>query len=282
MARRPLVVRRPSRESVSRFAPPCVSDQNAPVSSRSSAGFRRASLLACLGLAACGGGGSRSLPASAASVPEPGYESQVESVVDGDTIRINPPVLGATSVRFLNVDAPERNGTSQEPWAGEATAELRGLLPAATRVRLETDVTALDTFGRLLAHVSRASDGLVANRELLRRGRVSLYVIWPNTARFEEYRAAQGQARRDGLGIWQPSRALAELPFEYRRRQEGAVSTRPVGDYFTRFYVPPAAYGEVPVGNRVYFSASAEADSAGFRPCPGASPFDASCFSPEG
>ncbi len=242
---------------------------------------RLASLLFAALVSACGGGGSR--PTAPAAVSLPGFGSQVESVTDGDTIRINPPVLGATSVRFLNVDAPERNGNTQEPWASEATAELAGLLPVATRVRLETDTTSTDAFGRLLAHVSRATDGMAVNRELLRRGRVSLYVIWPNTARFEEYRAAHLAAERDGLGIWQPGRSLAELPFEFRRRQEGSPPTRPVGDFFTRFYVPARSFAAVPSGNRVFFSSTPEADSAGFRPCPAeGGSFSATCFGPQG
>jgi endonuclease YncB( thermonuclease family) len=229
---------------------------------------------------ACGGAPR---PTAPAAVSLPGFEAQVEAVTDGDTIRINPPVLGATSVRFLNVDAPERNGNTQEPWASEATTELAGLLPIGTRVRLETDTTATDTFGRLLAHVTRGADGVAVNRELLRRGRVSLYVIWPNTARFEEYRAAHLAAQRDGLGIWQPGRALVELPFEYRRRQDRSELSRPVGDFFTRFYVPPASFGAVPSGNRIFFSSTPEADSAGFRPCPSdAGSFSASCFGPQG
>jgi endonuclease YncB( thermonuclease family) len=234
-------------------------------------------------LSACGGSPSRPSGGTPVPAPAPGYEAEVQSVTDGDTIRINPPVLGATSVRFLNVDAPERGGSTQEPWAGEATVELAGLLPVATRVRLETDTTPLDSFGRLLAHVVRVADGQVVNRELLRRGRVSLYVIWPNTARFEEYRAAQLAAVRDGLGIWQPGRTLQELPFEYRRRQEASALTRPVGDYFTRFYVPAASFASVPAANRVFFSSTAEADSAGFRPCPLAGgDFPPTCFGPPG
>ena len=237
--------------------------------------------LACLAWAC--GGDATSRPTAPATASVPGFETQVEAVTDGDTIRINPPVFGATSVRFLNIDAPERNGNTQEPWASEATAELAGLLAVGARVRLETDTTPTDTFGRLLAHVSRAADGVAVNRELLRRGRVSLYVIWPNTARFEEYRAAHLAAQREGLGIWQPGRSLSELPFEYRRRQDRSELSRPVGDFFTRFYVPPASFAAVPSGNRVFFSNAPEADSAGFRPCPSdGGSFSASCFGPQG
>ena len=148
---------------------------------------------------------------------------------------------------------------------------------------LETDVTVLDTFGRLLARVRRASDGLDVTREQLRRGRAVLYVIWPNVARFEEYRAAQIAAQRSGLGIWQPGRPLAELPFAYRRRKGGEALSRPVADWFTGYYVAPADFAAVPVNNRLFFSSVAEAESAGFRPCPrDATRYLASCFGPAG
>ena len=35
------------------------------------------------------------------------YEATVARVVDGDTIAFQSPVLGATNVRFLNIDTPE-------------------------------------------------------------------------------------------------------------------------------------------------------------------------------
>lgn len=234
-----------------------------------------AALLLAL-LAGCGGGGSTA-PTPAATPDS--NERQVASVVDGDTIRLSSAAHGATSVRFLNVDAPERGGDTQEPWATEATGELQGLLPAGTTVRLETAATVLDSYGRLLAHVKRTSDGLDVNREQLRRGRVVLYVLWPNVAHFDEYRAAQVSARREGLGVWSPGHPLSELPFAYRQR--GETSTRPVGDWLTRYYVAAAGLEAVPVSNRVFFSNAAEAEGAGFRPCPqDASGYLPTCFGP--
>lgn len=220
---------------------------------------RSAAALLAVGLAACGG----SSPApTRASLPDP-TERRVEAVV------------------FLNIDAPEKSGDTQEPWAVEATSSLQSLIPTGSSVRLETGPTILDTYGRLLAHVRRTADGLDANEEQLRRGRAVLYVIWPNVAHFEEYRAAQVAAQRDGLGIWQPGHRLAELPFEYRRRKGGEPLSRPVGDWFTRSYVPAADVAAVPVNNRVFFSSTREAESAGFLPCPrDASGYAASCFGP--
>lgn len=236
----------------------------------------RALVVLLLVAAGCGGSSTTAPPTTP---PPPLVVYRVETVTDGDTFRITPAFSGATSVRMLNVDTPELGGNTQEPWASEARDALRGHLPAATAVTLTTDREVQDSFGRLLAHASRSGDGLNVNREQLRNGHAALYVLWPNTANFMEYRAAQIEAQDAGAGIWNPSRPLTELPFEYRIRTGGRAPTQWVGDFITRFYVDPASYRLVPVNNRVFFSNSAEAASAGFQLCPqqgGA--YSAACF----
>jgi endonuclease YncB( thermonuclease family) len=206
----------------------------------------------------------------------------VQSITDGDTIRLGQSVSGATSVRFLNIDSPELNGSTQEPWARESRDSLARLLPPGTPIRLETDRVQTDIYGRLLAHVFDATTGLSANQEQLRRGQAVLYVLWPNVQRFVEYRAAQVEAQDAGRGVWQPGRALSELPFEYRRRIDNDAFTRPVGDYFTRYFIDPADYGRVPVNNRVFFASRTEAASAGYLPCPrAAGDYERFCFGPD-
>jgi endonuclease YncB( thermonuclease family) len=205
-------------------------------------------------------------PSAAARALTP--SALVQSVTDGDTIRLNQPVLGSSSVRMLNIDAPELNGNTQEPWAADARRSLSELLPAGTGVTLETDRMTLDAFGRLLAHVLRSDDGVNANAEQVRRGHALLYAIWPNVSRYDDYRLAQIEAERQRRGIWASERPLLELPFEYRRRTGGDRPSRPAGDFLTKYFVPPADYARVSVHNRVFFASANEAQSAGYRVCP--------------
>lgn len=139
----------------------------------------------------------------------------------------------------------------------------------------------MDSFGRVLGHAVRM-DGSSSNREQLRLGLAVLYVIWPNLSRFEEYRAAQIEAQAAARGIWSPSAALRELPFEYRLRQDRAAPFRPAGDFFTRSYVDPADYRRVHVNNRVFFNSREDAELAGYRPCSRVADggYAALCFSP--
>lgn len=206
---------------------------------------------------------------------------KVEYVNDGDTAQIYPPISGSKSVRFLNIDSPEMDGDTQEPWATESRDHLRSLLPQRTPVTIHTDVEEKDVYGRILGHVTRDSDSLNTNREQLRTGHAVTYVIWPNVANFEDYRQAQREAQSSERGIWDPADPLTELPFEYRLRINGREPTKPVGDWFTKQYVAPADYDEVHVNNRVFFWNEADAQAAGFTPCPQDSQgnYAASCFS---
>jgi len=201
------------------------------------------------------------------------------SVTDGDTVQFSPQLLGSTSLRFLNIDAPEIGGNTQEPWASASRTHLRQLLPTASPVTIETDQQRTDTFNRVLGHAIRA-DGLNTNHEQLRQGHAVLYVIWPNVAHFTEYRAAQIDAQASGRGIWNSGAPLRELPFEYRLRIANGTPFRPVGDFVTRSYVEPGDYARVHVNNRVFFSSRSEAGTAGYQPCPrdGSGSYSSACF----
>jgi endonuclease YncB( thermonuclease family) len=201
----------------------------------------------------------------------------VSSITDGDTLRFTPALEGTTILRMLHIDAPE---SAQTPWGEESRAQLTQLAPAATEIRIETEQTRLDAFGRVLGHAVRA-DGVDINREQLRTGQAVLYVIWPNVGRFEEYRAAEIEAQAAGRGIWNPAGPLTELPFEYRLRIDREMPFRPVGDYFTHTFVEPADYARVHVNNRVFFNNRTDAAAAGYVACPRTGgDYASSCFAP--
>lgn len=206
---------------------------------------------------------------------------KVEYVNDGDTLQFYPAISGSKSLRFLNIDSPEMDGDTQEPWATESRDHLRQLLPQRTPISIQTDVELQDIYGRILGHAIRDKDSLNTNREQLRMGHAVTYVIWPNVMNFEDYRNAQIEAQNNGRGIWDPNDPLTELPFEYRLRVNGRSPDKPVGDWFTKQYVDPADYPLVHVNNRVFFWNEADAQEAGYTKCPQDSDgnYDSACFS---
>ncbi len=139
---------------------------------------------------------------SAAGVDD-GTATVVE-VVDGDTIVVD--VDGRDErVRLLGIDTPEvfvDPGEAPECYGPEASARTKQLLAPGTTVRLERDVVARDDYGRLLASVSRTSDGLLVNDDLLGGGFAEMLIIAPNGVMADRFRASTRAAEAAGLGLW--------------------------------------------------------------------------------
>jgi micrococcal nuclease len=93
--------------------------------------------------------------------------ARVVRVVDGDTIVVS--LAGREErVRYIGVDTPEtvKPGAPVECFGKKASARNKALLPPGTEVRLDRDAEERDRYGRLLAYVYRARDGLFVNASL--------------------------------------------------------------------------------------------------------------------
>ena len=154
-------------------------------------------VLALLSCAACGRD-----PRAPTGASEPGGAS-VLSVTDGDTIRVELQGT-STPVRLIGIDTPETHGQGglRECFGAEATKRTNALLPAGTEVRLVRDVEARDRYGRLLAYVYRAHDGLFVNLRLAEEGFAAALSIPPNVAHRDDFVAAAAEARDANRGLW--------------------------------------------------------------------------------
>ena len=132
----------------------------------------------------------------------------VELVVDGDTVDVTIDGDGER-VRLIGIDTPEtkRPDTPVECFGPEATAFTQSLLPPDTPVRLERDVVGRDDYGRILAYLYRASDGILVNYEIIRQGYARPLTIPPNAAHAELFVEAARQAERDDAGLWSSCRS---------------------------------------------------------------------------
>lgn len=200
------------------------------------------------------------------------YSSQVASVVDGDTVHLTKPVLGATKVRFVDIDTPETYHTvvteadrSQKEHGEAAKAYLNSLLKNGDEVEIKVAQKPFDDYGRLLAQIIRKQDQLNVNLEMVKSGYASTYFIWPiDEEDYSLYSQAVKEAYDAGLGIWNPDDPLQELPFVFRAREQGKGLTRYVGNHSTKVYVDPTEWESVPVEERVFFASPSEAESAGY------------------
>jgi micrococcal nuclease len=160
---------------------------------------RLVTLFAVLALAAGGYTVTRSSDSGSAAASS----ARVVRVVDGDTILVS--VGGREErVRYIGVDTPEtvKPGAPVECFGKRASARNRALVPPGARVRLVRDAEERDRYGRLLAYVYRANDGLFVNAALVRDGYAKPLTIAPNDAHAAEFRALARAARGAGRGLW--------------------------------------------------------------------------------
>jgi micrococcal nuclease len=116
---------------------------------------------------------------------------KVVQVIDGDTIVIE----GGYHVRYIGVDSPETN----EFYYSEAT-QMNTDLVAGKEVRLETDVSDRDKYGRLLRYVY-AGDVFV-NAEMVRQG-CAWATAYPPDVKYQVYlEAMESEARQLKRGFW--------------------------------------------------------------------------------
>ena len=144
-----------------------------------------------------------STPISTTTIPPPtvtsvpGTEVPVVSVTDGDTIRVL--VRGTDEpVRLIGINSPESGECLYE----KATAYMKDLLSAGT-VRLESDVSDRDQYGRLLRYVFVGD--VFVNEAMVRQGLAIARRYEPDVAQADRLEAAQAAAEADGVGMWDPS-----------------------------------------------------------------------------
>lgn len=143
--------------------------------------------------------------------PKAEYVRVVE-VNDGDTITVLWDGR-RERVRLIGIDAPE---LEQRPWGQKAKRYLKDLLNASQwTVSLEFDVEKTDKYGRLLSYVW-TPDRRMINVQMLGEGYAMLFTFPPNVRYVDEFRKAQDEARRKGLGIWGRG-GLKETPGEWRK-----------------------------------------------------------------
>jgi len=142
-------------------------------------------------------------------VPAQAQPARVARIVDGDTIWVEitesdgPLPAGADhNIRLLEYDSPE-DTTITECGGPEATAALDELIPAGSRVFLESDQQGTDQYGRFLRYVHTA-DGTFVNLDMVRQGHGEAVLYEPNDAHIDEMRGAEQQARSADRGIWGP------------------------------------------------------------------------------
>ena len=149
----------------------------------------------------------------------------VVSVIDGDTIRVRLDGRADEKVRLIGVDSPELDDARESVRFMAFLAKRFAFSRLyQTPVELLPGPEARDSYGRLLAFV-RTADGGIFNLTLVREGYATAFLKFPfdETLR-QELKAAEGEARRAGRGLW------AREPYQVKSAAEAG---RHVGEVLT-------------------------------------------------
>lgn len=130
---------------------------------------------------------------------DPAY--RVLKIIDGDTIKIDY-YDKATNVRLIGVDTPETVHPNKpvEVKGKEASNFMKNLLSGES-VYLRFDAERTDIYGRLLAYLYRAPDGLFVNLEIVRQGYGHVYTAFP-FKHVKLFRYYGNRARATGKGLY--------------------------------------------------------------------------------
>src|SRR6185312_7886775 len=145
-------------------------------------------------------GGGRATAVSAGGTAS----ARLERVIDGDTIVAR--VGGHDErVRYIGIDTPEtvKPNTPVQcfgPQAHDLNARLLGAPGTSLTLRFDRELR--DRYGRLLAYVYRARDGLFVNAQLVGAGVARTLTIAPNTAHVAQLGVLAQAARAGGRGLW--------------------------------------------------------------------------------
>ena len=170
----------------------------------------------------------------------------VTRIIDGDTVEIRYDGK-LTSVALIGVDTPEtvHPGKPIEPYGKEATKFIRNLLLGES-VYLRFDGNRTDRYGRMLAYIYRAPDGLFVNLEIVRQGYGKVYTVFPfkHKALFQHY---SGQAQQAGRGLWHLGHAGASSNITQESPRTQTVYVTRTGTKYHRGSCRYLRYSKIPI-----------------------------------
>lgn len=131
----------------------------------------------------------------------------VTRVIDGDTIEIE----GGKKVRYIGIDTPETVDPRKpvQCFGVEAFNKNKELVEGK-RIRLEKDISEIDTYGRLLRYVY--VDDIFVNDYLVRQGYAYAYTYPPDVKYSEQFVQAQTEARENNRGLWKACPVSTTIP----------------------------------------------------------------------
>ncbi len=199
---------------------------------------------------------------------------------DGDTVRVQPKSSKSKdkniAIRMIGIDTPElhlptpdKGVVGQGYWGEAAYKYLDDITSVGTSVVIESH--GIDKYGRTLGRVYDGRKDV--NLAMVKSGWAYPYIICSGaecnkgffkSERVSAYLKACEDARAEGLGNFNPTNPLRELPFEFRLRMQNRTMEKYVGDFTTKKLYAPEKYKKVDVCKSIFFLTKTEARRAGY------------------
>jgi micrococcal nuclease len=181
-------------------------------------------------------------------------------VVDGDTIVVltekSKTSISTAKVRLIGVDTPETVHPFKpvERYGKEASTFLTNMLKGEDVYLLyEGKTPTKDKYGRLLAYVYRAPDGLFVNAEIVRQGYGYAYVNYPFKY-MGQFKQLERAARTTRRGLWVPAKKstpVVSTPKKEPAKKPATVIVKPTTPKpVIKPVVPPVVRPRPPTATR--------------------------------
>jgi len=123
----------------------------------------------------------------------------VSNIYDGDTLKLQD----GRKIRLIGINAPEvgRHGSSNQPFAIEATRAVKEFVEKASELKILLDRQPNDHYGRTLAHLFNGR-GESLEQFLLEQGLAYHVAVPPNLTMVDCLAVAERVARRQEKGVW--------------------------------------------------------------------------------
>ena len=162
------------------------------------------------------------LASTAAANQQPREVVRVLRVNDGQEVLVESQGQGR-AVKLSCLEAPRPD---QQPWASEATAALRELLPEGTEITLE--LRARDVEGRLVGRLLPRTDRLSQTNPKISRGDIGESLIRQGHAFVRDghlgrcddllYKTLEAKAKAERLGVWSVPDGIPR-PWDHKEAQ---------------------------------------------------------------
>ena len=159
---------------------------------------------------------------------------KVLEVIDGDTVKLEYNGK-ATNFRLIGIDTPETVHPNKpvEAFGKQASEFTRNMLLGES-VYLRFDVQQVDLYGRQLAYLYRAPDGLFVNLEIVRQGYGRPYTRF-SFKHMELFQHYGNRARAAEKGLYKANvRTPFDLPPGINTKLESQVYVTPTGKKYHR------------------------------------------------